>query len=163
MDRSPLKGLTKARRDAFVVSRSLEYLSRGAEEALFQHAEVLSEGSERASPAGERRYFGSTMITFDLTQLAAHWRGTLGAVERQALLRLVAGSVRVRLRATRIACAEVARRVTDRPLGSSVVETTVRLSGDSLQMDVDLEVPVGLFSPSVARARYRARRPRRAP
>jgi hypothetical protein len=148
MIRSPIKGLTRARRNAFVVTRPIEYLSRGAEEALFQHAKVLSEGCERSCPSGERRYFGSTMITFDLGELGRHWRGPWGTLERQALLRLVAGSVRVRLRATRIACAEVARRVTDRPLGSSVVETSVRLSGESLQMDVDLEVPVGLFSPA---------------
>lgn len=148
MIRSPIKGLARARRDAFVVTRPIEYLSRGAEEALFQYATVLSEGHERSAPTGERRYFGSTMITFDLVQLARHWRGPLGSAERRDLLRLVAGSVRVRLRATRIACAEVARRVTDRPLGSSLVETSVRLSGDSLQMDVDLEVPVGLFSPA---------------
>jgi hypothetical protein len=148
MIRSPIKGLARARRDAFVVTRPIEYLSRGAEEALFQYATVLSEGHERSAPTGERHYFGSTMITFDLMQLAQHWRGPLGSAERRDLLRLVAGSVRVRLRATRIACAEVARRVTDRPLGSSLVETSVRLSGDSLQMDVDLEVPVGLFSPA---------------
>ena len=143
-----MKGLARARRDAFVVARPIEYLSRGAEEALFRTAQVLSEGSQRVSASGERRYFGSTMITFDLTQLSAYWRGPLGSADKQALLRLVAGSVRVRLRATRIACAEVARRVTDRPLGSSLVETSVRLSGDSLQMDVDLEVPVGLSSPA---------------
>jgi hypothetical protein len=143
-----MKGLARARRDAFVVARPIEYLSRGAEEALFRTAQVLSEGSQRVSASGERRYFGSTMITFDLTQLSAYWRGPLGSEDKQALLRLVAGSVRVRLRATRIACAEVARRVTDRPLGSSLVETSVRLSGDSLQMDVDLEVPVGLSSPA---------------
>lgn len=160
---SPIKGLAQARRDAFLVARPIEYLSRGAEEALFRCATVLSEGSERSAPTGERCYFGSTMITFDLTQLARHWRGPLESAQRRDLLRLVAGSVRVRLRATRIACAEVARRVTDRPLGSSIVETSAKLSGDGLQMDVDLEVPVGLFSPSVARARQRARRPRRAP
>jgi hypothetical protein len=148
MSRSPLKGLAKARRGAYVVARPIEYLSRGAEEALFQVAEILTEGSERRAPSGERRYFGSTMITFDLAELSKHWRGPFEAAEKQALLRMVAGSVRVRLRATRLACAEVARRVTDRPLGSSVVETSVRLSANTLQIDVDLEVPVGVFSPA---------------
>lgn len=148
MNRSPLKGLAKARRDAFVVNRPIEYLSRGAEEALFQHLTMLSEGAAKQLSSGERRYFGSTMITFDLHALAHSWRGPLSATEKQTLLRLVAGSVRVRLRATRLACAEVARRVTERPLGSSLVETSVRLSGNSLQMDVDLEVPVGVSSPA---------------
>jgi hypothetical protein len=144
---SPIKGLAKARRDAFVVARSREYLSRGAEEALFQIAEVISEGSERAAASGQRHYCGSTMITFDLAKLSEVWRGPLGALERQALLRLVAGSVRIRLRAARIACAEAQRRVTERPLGSSTVETSVRLSGNTLQMDVDLELLVGVSSP----------------
>ena len=148
MSRSPLKGLAKARRNAFVVERPVQHLSRGAEEALFQTACIISEGSERGFPGGERRYFGSTMITFDLAELSKAWRGPFEAAEHQALLRMVAGSVRVRLRASRIACAEVARRVTDRPLGSSIVETSVRLSGSSLQIDVDLEVPVGVFSPA---------------
>jgi hypothetical protein len=147
MSRSPIKGIAKARRDAFAVARSVEYLSRGAEEALFQIAEVMSEGSERSAPSGQRHYYGSTMITFDLAELSKVWRGPFGPRERAALLRLVAGSVRVRLRATRIACAEAQRRVTERPLGSSIVETTVRLSGNTLQMDVDLEVLVGVFSP----------------
>jgi hypothetical protein len=148
MSRSPLKGLAKAQRSAFVVARPIEYLSRGAEEALFQVAKILSEGSERSSPDGERRYFGSTMITFDLAELSKAWRGPFEIAERQALLRLAAGSVRIRLRASRIACAEVARRVTERPLGSTLVETSVRLSGNTLQIDVDLEVPVGVFSPA---------------
>ena len=148
MSRSPLKGLAKARRGAYVVTRPIDYLSRGAEEALFEAAQVLSEGSVGRGPGGESRYFGSTMITFDLEQLREHWRGSFTLAEKQKLLRLVAGSVRIRLRATRIACAEVARRVTDRPLGSSTVETSVRLSGNSLHMDVDLEVPVGVFSPA---------------
>jgi hypothetical protein len=148
MSRSPIKGLAKARRNAFIATRSIEYLSRGAEEALFQHLSVLSEGAQQNGPNGQRYWSGSTMITFDLEQLANDWRGPFDVAQRQALLRLVAGSVRVRLRATRIACAEVARRVTERPLGSSVVETSVRLSGNTLQMDVDLEVPVGVSSPA---------------
>jgi hypothetical protein len=148
MSRSPLKGLAKARRGAYVVTRPIEYLSRGAEEALFEIARVLFEGSEVTGPKGERRYFCSTMITFDLGQLGTMWRGPLGAPEKQRLLRLVAGSVRMRLRASRIACAELARRVTDRPLGSSMVETSVRLSGNTLQMDIDLEVPLGVSSPA---------------
>jgi len=148
MSRSPIKGLAKARRNAFIATRPIEYLSRGAEEALFQHFTVLTEGAEQRAPNGQRTYSGSTMITFDLEQLAKHWRGPFEAAERQALMRLVAGSVRVRLRATRLACAEVARRVTERPLGTSVVETCVRLSGNTLQMDVDLEVTVGVSSPA---------------
>ncbi|MFT3921201.1 MAG: hypothetical protein QM778_01570 [Myxococcales bacterium] len=140
-----IKGLARVRRDAFVASHPARFLSRGAEEALFRSAEVLSEGSQRVLAGGEQRYFGSTMITFDLARLAEHWRGSFEADE---VARLVEGSVRMRLRATRMACAEVARRVTERPLGSAIVETRVRVAGNTLQMDVDLEVGVGVCSPA---------------
>ena len=86
------------------------------------------------------------MITFDLRGLREHWRGPFEAAHEAELVRLVAGSVRVKMRVHRIACAEVARRVTDRPLGTAALEIQVRVSGDTLQMDVDLEVPVGVCS-----------------
>ncbi len=148
MSRPPIKGLARVRRDAFVAAHPARYLSRGAEEALFRSAEVLSEGSVRVLAGGEQRYFGSTMITFDLGRLADQWRGVLGEEHHAELARLVEGSVRMRLRATRMACAEVLHRVTERPLGSAMVETSVRLSGTTLQMDIDLECEVGVCSPA---------------
>jgi len=76
MNRPPIKGLARARRGAFIATRERQFLTREAEEALFAKAEVLTEGSERKAKNGERSWFGSTMITFDLKQLAASWRGT---------------------------------------------------------------------------------------
>jgi hypothetical protein len=146
MSSSRLKGLARVRRDAFFATHPARFLSRGAEEALFRSAEVLSEGSLRVLKGGEQRYFGSTMITFDLARLAEHWRGPFEADQHAELAHLVEGSVRMRVRATRMACAEVARRVTERPLGSATVETRVRVSGQTLQMDVDLECGVGVCS-----------------
>lgn len=141
-----LKGLAKARRDAAVRSRTVQWLTPAVEEHLFRSADVLSEGSVHTAEGGARRYFGSTMITFDLEQLERAWRGPFDAAARAALLDLVEGSVRVRLRAMRMACAEVASRVTDRPLGTPTVETSVRMSEDKLFLDVDLEVSVGVCS-----------------
>lgn len=146
MRRTRIKGLARVRRTAFIATHPARFLSRGAEELLFEHAEVLSEGSLRSSPSGEVRYFGSTMITFDLDHLAQHWRGSFDAEQRAELAHLVQGSVRMHVRATRLACAEVARRVTERPLGPAAVEISVRLVGSSLQMDVDLELAVGVCS-----------------
>jgi hypothetical protein len=141
-----LKGLVRAERDAFVSRRGVHHLSQGVEETLFRHAQVLNEGSERRTGRGERCYFGSTMITFDLAALPKRWRGTFGDAEREQVLKLVQGSVRMHMRAHRLACAEVLRRVTDAPLGTAIVEVSVRLSGNTLQMDVDLEVPIGVCS-----------------
>lgn len=147
MRRPRIKGLARARRDAFVVAHPVKFLSRGAEEALFERTEVLSEGALRVTASGERRYFGSTMITFDLTPLGSRWRGPFTEADKAELARLVEGSVRMHLRVTRLACGEVASRVTERPLGPASVETRVRLVGNTLQMDVDLEVGVGVCSP----------------
>jgi hypothetical protein len=146
MSRPPIRGLVRAKKSAYVAEHRVRYLSRSAEEALFEGAEVLSEGCARGVLGVDRRYYGSTMITFDLQHLQRHWRGPLDTQARDLLREMVEGSVRMRLRAMRLACAEVARRVTDRPLGTAIVETTVQLEGDTLQMDVDLEVPVGVSS-----------------
>jgi hypothetical protein len=146
MERPKIKGLARAVRTGYVRRGQTKSLARFVEHALFENAEVLSEGAVRVHEGRERRYFGSTMITFDLEALQKRWRGPLDAEARAELCSLVEGSVRVRLIAARIACAEVARRVTDRPLGTALVETKVQLSGNTLHMDVDLEVPVGVCS-----------------
>ncbi len=146
MPRPPIKGLARARRGAFIAVHRGRFLSRGAEEALFARIEILSEGATRTARDGARSYFGSTMIALDLVQLAECWRGPLDPEARRALCDLVAGSVRVRARASRMACAEVARRVTERPLGTAIVETKVQLRDDRLLIDVDLEVPIGVSS-----------------
>ena len=146
MNRPPIKGLARARRGAFIATRERQFLTREAEEALFAHAEVLTEGSERKGKNGDRSWFGSTMITFDLKQLVASWRGTFDASARAAVCELAQCSVRIRARASRLACAEVARRVTERPLGTAIVETKVLLRGETLLIDVDLEVPIGVSS-----------------
>ncbi len=146
MSRPPIKGIVRAKRGAYIATHAARFLTREAEEALFAGAKVLSEGAAQSGKDGARSYCGSTMITFDLKQLAAQWRGSFNADARDAMFELASGSVRVRSRASRIACAEVARRVTERPLGTAIVETKVLLRGDTLLIDVDLEVPLGVFS-----------------
>ncbi len=136
-------GLAKARRGSRVRGRHPgEALSRQAEEDLFVCSEVMSEGSIRCGPEGDT-YFGSTMFTVDLGRLARSWRGPLDGTERERLRRMVEGSVRVKLRAMRIACAEASHRLPDRLFGTAAVETTVHLRGEQLHIDVDIEVPLG--------------------
>lgn len=109
-----------------------------AEEELFYVADVLSEG--RVSGAS---FFGSTLVTIDLARLGlAHEADrVLGAVER---------SVRVRLRAMRLAQADAARRLPDRRFGTATVQTRIRLEGARLLLDVDLELPFELPSTGAA-------------
>lgn len=133
-----LAGPAKVRRGRVTTRIEGHALSREAEEILFACAEILTEGGE--GPPG--RFFGSTMITFDLVEAARHLRGLERPEVEEELFRLVAGSVRVRLRAMRIARAEVARRMPDHELGTAVVETRVRYARGRIHMDLDLEVPL---------------------
>jgi hypothetical protein len=61
---------------------------------------------------------------------------------RAEFVRIVEGSVRVRLRAMRLARAEAARRVRDGALGTAVCDVRVRDDGEHLHIDVDLEAEV---------------------
>ena len=134
-------GLAKATRGA-LRQGEMRALSREAEELLFRHTERMSEGSVRAGPDGDT-YFGSTMFTVDLSAVAASWRGEL---DREQLAALIDGSVRVRVRLMRLACAEAAHRVPGRQFGTAQVETSVEVVGDKLHLDVDLEVPLDVSS-----------------
>lgn len=147
MSRS-LKPLAKARRGPVLVGRDRVAISRAFEEELFRRADVLSEGACRSGEGAVDCYFGSTMIRCDLLGMRERFRTELDDAFRAALLRAVEGSVRMRLRAMRLACAEAARRVPDRALGTALTEIRVRLSRDQLHIDVDLEVPLGVSSRS---------------
>lgn len=126
--------------------RGTATLSRALEEELFRCAEVLSEGSCRSGDQGGGTYFGSTMISVDLERLRKVMRGRFDLEERRVLASAIDGSVRVRLRAMRLARAEAARRIPDRALGTVCVETRVRLTDRQLHIDVDLEASVGVSS-----------------
>lgn len=129
-------GLARATRAGLSRTIRREVLSREAEELLFTCAELMTEAR-----IDERGYSGSTMITFDLARVAEGLRDLSTAEDRARLLRVVEGSVRVRIRASRFACAEAARRVPDRSLGTFSVETRMRLDGTNLLVDVDVDAP----------------------
>jgi hypothetical protein len=144
---SRLKPLVRATRAAVGGSvRGAPTLSRAFEEELFRCAEVLSEGSCRGKGDRGDTYFGSTMISVELERLRRVTRGGLDADARRLLADAVDGSVRVRLRAMRMARAEAVRRIPDRALGTVWVETRVRLTEHQLHIDVDLEAAVGVSS-----------------
>ena len=141
-----LKGPARALRHATFRRGEHHALSREAEEALFEHAEILNEGSVEGGREGGGGYCGSTMLTFDLDAMAGRMREPMSDDHRGRICSAVEGSVRVRLRAMRLACAEAARRVPELALGTALVETRVRLVGGMLHLDVDLEVPFELSS-----------------
>lgn len=131
-------GLAKARRSSLIRSRGGEALTREAEELLFALSERMTEG-ELSRRGDDESWFGTTMFTVALDELA---RGLRGVLDPEALVRVVQGSVRVRLRAMRLACADVAHRHPDRAFGRAVVETQARVVGTCLQIDVDLHWPL---------------------
>ncbi len=146
-----LKPLAKALTAPALLRRNGTVLARGLEEDLFRTADMLSEGGCRPVDGGAESYFGSTMISVDLGPVRQQWRGEFDARARRRLVDAVGGSARVRLRATRLALREVARRLPDRALGTARVEIQVSLASDQLRIDVDLEVPVSVSSRAAIR------------
>jgi hypothetical protein len=141
-----LKPLVKTSRRPFLTRSKHAVLSRALEEALFRHADVLSEGGMRPLTAGLTTYFGSTMIVIPFERLASEAHTRLTRVLRAELVHVIEGSVRVRLRAMRLARAEASRRVYNGALGTALCEVRVRDDGKQLRIDVDLEVEVRLSS-----------------
>jgi hypothetical protein len=138
---TPIKPPVRVRPGALLRAREGVCLGPRADEVLFHRAEVLTEGRVEGGS-----FFGSTLVTIDLERVDDALRGPSGEGERQRVLEAASGSVRVRLRAMRAACADVARRHPDRGLGTAITETRFRLDGAKLLIDVDLEVPIGVSS-----------------
>jgi hypothetical protein len=142
-----LKPLVKIHRSPFLARRKhAAVLSRALEEALFRHSDVISEGGMRGGALASGTYFGSTMIAIAFDRLAAEADGRLTRSVRAELVHVVEGSVRVRLRAMRLARAEAARRVPRGVLGTALCDLRVRDDGKQLRIDVDLEVEVRVSS-----------------
>lgn len=129
----------RVRPGLLVVSRESRALGPRAVDELLRGAEVLSEGRLEALT-----FFGSTLLSIDLGRVAG---APTDAAARALVVHLAEGSVRFRLRAMRMALAELHRRHPDIPFGTAHVETRVRLEGALLLVDVDLEVPVVVSSP----------------
>ena len=146
MPASRLKPLVKSSRRPYLQKRQQIVLSQGLEEAMFKHADVISEGSPRAMPKGGNTYFGSTMIAiaFERLERDTHQKFTRHA--RAELVHVVEGSVRARLRCMRLARAEATRRVNDALLGTAMCDVRVHDDGKHLRIDVDLEVELRVSS-----------------
>ena len=153
MNPTRLKPLVKTRAPAFLVRTERVHVTRALEEAIFRHADVLSEGSVRAAAgAAQATYYGSTMLSVDLGALGAVLRGLPATDAAATILAAIDGSVRVRLRAMRMARAEAARRVHRHTMGTALCEIRMQVSGTLLHIDVDLEVPLRVSSRAVRRA-----------
>ena len=140
-----LKPLVKFNRRPPLAKREHVALSRAFEEALFRHADVISEGAVRVSPRGGSTYFGSTMIAICFERLAAETHQKFTSRARAELVYIVEGSVRVRLRCMRLARAEAVRR-SNALLGTALCDLRVHDVREHLRIDVDLEVELSVSS-----------------
>lgn len=148
--RPPLKPPARARRMRVLETRARgPVLTAQAIDELFRSADVMVEGS-LSEKGGDATFFGSMMITFLLDRLVEHGREEGRRLDgEEALERLasaIAGSVRVRIRAHRMARAQVYERFPDRSVGTVVVETRFSRTGARLYVDIDLEAPVEVAS-----------------
>jgi hypothetical protein len=143
-----LKPPVRARRIRALRTRSPRtVLTAHAIDALFRTAKVMTEGDLSGAPP---TWYGTVLVTFDLADLVEGAHDPEGELGR--LVEAIAGSVRVRILAHRLARAQVQERFPDRSLGTVRIESVFRRSGQHLLLDVDLEAPV-----EVASARRRAR------
>lgn len=140
----PIKPPVRAHRIRALRTTERGALTGQAIEELFRAAEVLAEGGLDGDV--EPRWYGSIMITFDLSRLARRCRGLEDADELDRVVDAIQTSVRVRIRAHRMACGEVYRRFPDRAVGTAHIESRFSRNGDRLLLDIDLEAPVELPS-----------------
>jgi len=142
--RTDLKPLVRVRPGALLRERTGWALGARAVDELYRVAEVLSEGRRE-----DDTFFGTTLITIDLSRAL----DGIGLDTDPSVMARVAdaigGSVRVRLRAMRLAEEDLARRFPSENVGTARTETRFRIEGARLYVDVDLEAPIGGSSKAV--------------
>ncbi|MFO0681901.1 MAG: hypothetical protein U0234_07620 [Sandaracinus sp.] len=140
-----LKPPVRVRPGALLRERTGWALGARAVDELYRVATVMSEGRREGDV-----YYGTTLIDIDLVRaMGSLVQGPEDAALLARVQDAVAGSVRVRLRAMRLAEEEVARRFPDRVVGTARTETRFRIEGTHLYVDVDLEAPIGGSSTAV--------------
>jgi hypothetical protein len=145
MPSSPLKPPARARHiRAFHRRGERAALTPQVIDELFRNAEVIVEGSLTDDP--EPRWYGSIMITFRLDSIAGRCRDLDSAAQLDRLVEAITGSVRVRIRAHRMACTEIYERFPDRTVGTAHLDSRFSRDGARLLLDIDLEAPVDLPS-----------------
>jgi hypothetical protein len=115
-----------------------EKLSVAAIEILLDRARVLSEGRRSASPTAAARYFGSTMITVDISAIGDAVREPCDARATARVAALMRDDVRITRRVQKIAARE-AERLADGPVRVRAGEVRVRAQGTLVHLDVDVE------------------------
>ncbi len=127
------KPMARATRVSLFEREIRVHLATSAIELMFRGAQLLSEGQWQ----GER-WFGSTMITLDLSRLGDQVRDTCDAATAHRVADLLLRDARVAARARAIA-EEGARSRAGRPLARIDVELSSRAAGECVHIDLDVE------------------------
>jgi hypothetical protein len=114
-----------------------ERLSRSALALLFAGVEVIAEG-QRSHRGGKEVFFGSTMLTLDLSKVAGAVRDACDARCAQRIATLLGQDADARATIEAIAARETERLAGARPT-SLVTEVKVRARGAIVHVDVDVE------------------------
>jgi hypothetical protein len=132
-----LRPMAQVRRIALIEREIRETLSQAALDAIFAHAEVISEGESRHE-AGKTIFLGSTMLTCDLAATAEILREPAddGTARRLAALLLKEKTLDARIES-------IVRREVERIAGSQPKkvrgETRIRIQSTRVFLDVDVE------------------------
>jgi hypothetical protein len=114
-----------------------ERLSRAALDLMFARADLISEG-QRSSRGGRDAYFGSTMLTIDLPDLAMLLRDACDAGTARRLAALLESDESVTRRVQELAGRETARVAGASPREVST-HVAIRAQGAKVFIDVDVE------------------------
>ncbi len=132
-----IRPMAQVRRIALVEREIRETLSQAALDAVFAHAEVISEGEGRQE-CGKTVFLGSTMLTCDLAATSEILREPAddGTARRLAALLLKEKSLDSRIEA-------IVRREVERITGKEPKkvrgETRIRVQSTRVFLDVDVE------------------------
>lgn len=132
-----LRPMAQVRRIALVEREVLETLSQAALDAVFAHAEVISEG-ECSQDGASTTFLGSTMLTFDLAATAAILRELPDEATARRLGQLLLKEKTLETRIEAIARREVERLAARTPVKVHG-ETRIRIRGSRVFLDVDVE------------------------
>jgi hypothetical protein len=127
------KPMAPARRVSLYEREIRVHLGTAAIEVLFDVVEVLSEGGRQGG-----RYFGSTMLTFDLGRARAALREACDAADARRVAELLEKDARIAARARALALTAAEERVGGR-LAAPEVELRVRAEGARVHAILDVE------------------------
>ena len=114
-----------------------ERLSEAALDVLLSAADVISEGQVAGQTADNKKYFGSTMLTLDLTTCKGFFRDIMDSSTANRVAELLRSDDRIQPRLR-----ELALREAERVAGGSLqeIEMEIRVDTRSEQVLVDLDV-----------------------